>query len=109
MFGIAVDMHIGVLSGKNRTETEIPEMEIVSCIYEGTELVAAGVSACESSTQQCLPARVIAIVAAVYAPVDVKSLIPIGGIQAAAAGIDVHVSQTQARPRMSIGTKDPNC
>ena len=38
MFGIAVDMHIGVLSGKNRTETEIPEMEIVSCIYEGTEL-----------------------------------------------------------------------
>jgi hypothetical protein len=42
MFGIAVDMHIGVLSSENRTETEMAEMEVISGINEGTEFVAAG-------------------------------------------------------------------
>jgi hypothetical protein len=32
-------MHIGVLSGENWTETEIPEVEVISGVYEGAEFV----------------------------------------------------------------------
>ena len=79
-FGIAVDVHISVLSGENWTDTEIPEVEVISGVHEGTEFVAAGASACEASLQQRLPARVIAIMTAVHAPVYIESLIPVGGV-----------------------------
>src|ERR1700745_963729 len=108
MFGVAVDMYVGVLDGSNWPNCEISEMKVVSSFKEGTDLVALGASVCEASPQQCLTARIVAIVTAVHAPVDIESLIPIGGIQPATAGIDLNVPGAQARPGMGIGAKKPN-
>src|SRR6266446_7538576 len=108
LFGIAVEMHIGVLSGKNWTETEISEVEVISSVYEGAEFIAAGVSACKASPQQRLPARIVAIVAAVYASINIEALIPVGGIRPPAACVHIDIPWVQARPRMSIGAEYPH-
>jgi hypothetical protein len=108
MFGAAVDMYVGVLNGTNWSNREISEMKVVPSFKEGAELVALGASVCEVSRQQRLTPRIVAIVTAVHAPVDIKSLIPIGGVQPAAAGIDVNVPGAQARPGMGIGAKKSN-
>ena len=60
-FGIAVDVHISVLSGENWTETEIAKVEVISGIHKGTEFVAAGAPVCKLALQQRLPARVVAL------------------------------------------------
>ena len=46
--------------------------------------------------------------AAVDGPVHIESPIPIGGIQAAAAGIDVSISGTEARPGMGVAAEYPD-
>lgn len=60
MFGVAVDMYIGVLNGANWPNYEISDMKVVCSFKEGAELVALGASACEVSRQQRLPARIVA-------------------------------------------------
>jgi hypothetical protein len=55
-------------------------VEVIACVHEGAEFVAAGASVCEASLQQRLSARVIAIMTAVHAPVYIESLIPVGGV-----------------------------
>ena len=70
MFGKAVNVHICVLSCENWTETEIPEMEVISSIHEGTDFVAAG-AAVRQCVGQLPAARVIAVVATVDGAIDV--------------------------------------
>src|SRR2546429_575519 len=95
-----------VLSGENRTETEIPEMEVISCVHERTDFVAAG-AAVRQRVGQLIAAGIIAVVTCVDASINVKTLIPVGGVQTAPTGIYVNGSGIQARPGMSIGAKDP--
>src|SRR6516225_10933200 len=98
-------MHIGVLSSENRTESEMVEMEVISGIHEGTEFVAVGVSAGELSLQQRLPMCIVAVAPAVYPGVNVKSLVPISGVQSAATGVHIHVSRVKVRPGMRVCAK----
>src|SRR5260221_8736401 len=81
VFGKAVDVHICVLGGENWTNTEIPEVEVVAGVYEGTKFVALSVPVCQAPLQQRLPAGIVAIVAAVYTSINIEALIPVGRVR----------------------------
>ena len=68
--------------------------------------VAAGAAVCQR-VGQLIAAGIIAVAACVNASINVKTLIPVGGVQTAPAGIYVNGSRIQACPGMSIGAKDP--
>src|SRR5262249_38933541 len=60
-----------VLRGENWTETEIPEMEVVSSVHEGTDFVAAG-AAVRRRVGQLVAAGIVAVVTCVDGPVMVE-------------------------------------
>jgi hypothetical protein len=55
-----------------------------------------------------LPTRIVAIVASVHCPIEIKSFTPVAGVKASSAGIDVNVSRFQVGPGMSVAGKDPD-
>jgi hypothetical protein len=106
LFAKAVNVNGCVLSGENWTETKIPEMEVISYVHEGTDFVTAG-AAVRQRVGQLIAAGIIAVVTCVDSAINVKTLIPVGGVQTAPARIYVNGSRIQACPGMSIGAKDP--
>src|SRR5260221_13608528 len=106
VFGKAVDVHICVLGGENWTNTEIPEVEVVAGVYEGTKFVALSVPVCQAPLQQRLPAGIVAIVAAVYTSINIEALIPVGRVRPPPACVHIDIPWVPARPRMSAGAKD---
>src|SRR5260221_930481 len=66
VFGKAVHMYVCVLSRENWSDTEVPKVEVISSVHEGTKFVALGVPVCQAPLQQRLPAGIEAIVAPLY-------------------------------------------
>ena len=51
VFGKAVHVNVCVLGGENWSDTEIPQVEVVARVHEGTELVAFGAPVREAAPQ----------------------------------------------------------
>src|SRR5260221_7380967 len=92
VFGKAVHMHVCVLSRENWSDTEVPKVEVISSVDEGTKFVALGVPVCQAPLQQRLPAGIVAIVAAVYTSINIEALIPVGRVRPPAACVHISTS-----------------
>src|SRR5258707_12105476 len=108
VFGKAVHMHVCVLSRENWPDTEVPKVEVISSVHEGTKFVALGASVCQAPLQQRLPAGIVAIVAAVYTSINIEALIPVGRVRPPAACVHIDIPWVQPPPGMSIGAKEPD-
>src|ERR1700751_4829105 len=82
-------------------------MEVISSVHKGAAFVAAG-AAVRRRVGQFPAAGIIAVMTRVDGSINVKTLIPVGGVQTAPAGIYVDLSGVQPRPGMSIRTKNPD-
>src|SRR5258708_40168129 len=107
VFGKAVHMHVCVLSRENWSDTEVPKVEVISSVHEGTKFVALGVPVCQAPLQQRLPAGIEAIVAAVYTSINIEALIPVGRVRPPAACVHIDIPWGQARPPISLRAEYP--
>src|SRR5260221_9612894 len=108
VFGKAVHMYVCVLSRENWSDTEVPKVEVISSVHEGTKFVALGVPVCQAPLQQRLPAGMVAIVAAVFTSIKIEALIPVGRVRPPAAWVHINIPWVQARPLMTIAAENPH-
>src|SRR5271157_4667722 len=101
-------MREGVLKRKKRSNHEISEVKVVSGLAERTKFPTAG--AAVSRSEQALTASIIGIVAAVGRSVDIKPVIEIGEIEAAASGVYVDIpGWLQIGTSVGIAAHETNC
>jgi hypothetical protein len=79
------DVHVGILHGYHRAKGEVSEIEIISGFSEGGDLRAISVPSCLS--HQALPAGAVAVIASPDSGVNPPTLIEVGGLDSATAGI----------------------
>ena|SRR5215472_6180951 len=103
MFAKARDMGVSVLHGHKRSPDQVPAMEVVSGFAKGGNFVT--ICASVGARQQALPAGAVAVISAPDCSVYPPALVEVGGIESAAAGINIGVTGFEICPGMGIATE----
>src|SRR5258708_26892524 len=100
----AIDVYIGVLKRSERSDREIPKVEVVTGSNERAEFFSVAVPGRRS--EQRLATGVVTVVSAKHRPVQVKAPIEVGSVAAASPGVDVNLPGLQIRPSVGVTAKE---
>src|SRR5258708_2152212 len=102
----AIDVYIGVLKRSERSDREIPKVEVVTGSDERAEFFSVGVPGCRS--EQRLATGVVTVVSAKHRRVEVKSAIEVGSVETASPSVHVNLPRSKISPSMSVTAKEAN-
>src|ERR1700722_3357317 len=106
LFAEASDVYIGVLQRSERSNREIPKVKVVAGSDERTEFFSVGAAGRRS--EQRLALAVVTAVSAKHCRVEVKSVIEVGSVETASAGVHLNLSWFEIIPGMSVAAKEAN-
>src|SRR5258708_33218836 len=102
----AIDVYIGVLKRSERSDREIPKVEVVTGSDERAEFFSVGVPGRQS--EQRLATGVVTVVSAKHRPVEVKAPIEVGSVETASPSVDVNAPWLKISPSMGVTAKEAN-